>query len=280
MSPKRFRSEFRELLLELHWRQWCALGVAAQVEPEQNWVIDLEALVASSSRLGPLDARLTKRAREWLALNGDWVSTSRLRRIADAFKAATGADVQMAEPELHGRPRVVHPVVTQPALVQLQLRALLGMDVRADVFTYLLFNRSGNSSSISRALYVNQKRVYNILERWGSAGLVRRTSGGYSLVDAAVAPGIAEARNRVEWLNWTMTCMVLVRLHESMTRTGTDERYVLASLARDVAPDLEQQAAAVGITLERPDRYPGVDYFGPFSDGVVAWLRRLIDKPG
>jgi hypothetical protein len=61
MPPKRFKAELRESLLELHWRQWCALGVAGQVEPERHWVVYLEALVVSVSRLGQADARLLKR---------------------------------------------------------------------------------------------------------------------------------------------------------------------------------------------------------------------------
>ncbi|MBN2465522.1 hypothetical protein JXD38_07865 [candidate division WOR-3 bacterium] len=280
MSPKRFRAELRELLLELHWRHWCALGVAGQVAPEQHRVIDLEALIVSTSRLGPADARLTKRVREWLALNDDWVSTSRLRRIGEAFAAATGLEVPPAGPDAdaHAPAKVVRPVVTQPVLLQLRLRALLGMDVRADVFGYLLFNKSGNSSSISRALYVDQKRVYNVLERWKSAGFVRRTSGGYTLVPAAVPPAIEEEKNRVEWLNWTATCIALARLYESVTKSATDDRYVLASLARDLMSVLEPQAAAIGVALPSADRYPGAAYFEPFADGVIAWLRRLLGR--
>jgi hypothetical protein len=280
MSPKRFRAELRELMLELHWRQWCALGVAGHVEPEQHWALDLEALLASTSRLGPTDVRLTKRVREWLALNGDWVSSSRLRRIGHGFAAALDSDVPMVEPDAGAgeRAKVVRPVVPQPVLLQLQLRALLGLDVRADVFGYLLFNQSGNSSSISRALYVDQKRVYNVLERWYSAGFVRRTSGGYSLVAAAIPPAIAEARHCVEWVNWPATFAALARLSAAMTRAVADDEYVLASLARDVTPALESPTAAVGVTLPPANRYPGAAYLEPFSDAVVNWLRRLTDQ--
>lgn len=280
MSPKRFRTELRELLLELHWRQWCALGIAGHVDPERHRVIDLEALLVSSSRLRPADARLARRIGEWLGLNRDWVSTSRLRRIGDVFSAATGSEAPIIEPnaDAGGRNKVVRPVTTQPVLLQLQLRALLGNDVRADVFGYLLFNQHGNSSSISRALHVDQKRVYNVLERWNSAGFVRRTSGGYSLAAAAVPPLIEEAKARVEWLDWAATYVVLARLFESMTKAETDDRYVLASLASDVTSALESPAAAAGATLPPANRYPGAAYLEPFSDAVVDWLRRLIDQ--
>jgi hypothetical protein len=278
MSPKRFRTELRELLLELHWRQWCALGVAGQVEPERHWVVDLEALVVSVSRFGQADARLLKLAKEWLTLNRDWVSTPRLKRISRAFDPTKEAESLVPDAATRSRAKVVRPVVTQPVLLQLQLRALFGMDARADVFGYLLFNKSGNSSSIARALYVDQKRVYNILERWSAAGVVRRALGGYSLVPDAIPAAVAEARDRTEWVNWTTTYLALDRLHESLAKAATDDRYILASLARDIRAELEPQAAAVGVNMASADRYPGAAYFEPFADGVIAWLKRLLGR--
>lgn len=276
MSPKRFRSELRELLLELHWRQWCALGVAGQVEPERHWVVDLETLVVSTYRLGQTDSRLQKRAEEWLALDRDWVSTPRLRRISHSFNSPMEPEALVPAAATRSRTKVVRPVVTQPVLLQLQLRALFGMDARADVFGYLLFNKSGNSSSIARALYVDQKRVYNILERWSTAGVVRRAPGGYSLGSDAVPAAVAEARDQTAWLNWTTTYLVLDRLYETVAKATTDDRYILASLTRDARPELEPQAAAVGVNMAPADRYPGAAYFEPFADGIIAWLRRLL----
>lgn len=278
MSPKRFRAGFRELLLELHWRQWCALGVAGQVEPESHWVVDIETLVASISRLGQADSRLLKLASEWLALNREWVSTPRLRRISHAFDSKMDSEALVPDAATRSRTKVVRPVITQPVLLQLQLRALLGMDARADVFGYLLFNKSGNSSSIARALYVDQKRVYNVLGRWSTAGIVRRTPGGYSLVPDAIPAAVAGARDRTEWVNWTTTYLALDRLYDSMARAATDDRYILASLARDASPELEPQAAAVGVDLAPADRRPGAAYLEPFTNGVIAWLKRLLGR--
>jgi hypothetical protein len=278
MSPKRFRAELRELLLELHWRQVCALGVAGQVEPERHWVVDLEALVVSVSRLGQADARLLKLTREWLVLNREWVSTPRLRRIGHVFISTLGSEALVLDAATRSRSKIVKPVVTEPVLLQLQLRALFGMDARADVFGYLLFNRSGNSSSIARALYVDQKRVYNILERWSAAGVVRRAPGGYSLVPDAVPAAVADARDRTEWVNWTTTYLAFDRLYESMANAATDDCYILASSARDARPELEPQAAAVGANLASADRHPGSAYLEPFTDGVIAWLRRLLGR--
>jgi hypothetical protein len=278
-SPKRFRAELRERLLELHWRQWCALGVVAQVEPEQQWMVDLEALVASTARLGQEDARLHKLAGEWLGMNRGWVSNSRLSRIEQAFAASSPADAQAvlvpAEPASRGA-KVTRPVVTRPALLQLQLRALFGMDVRADVFGYLLFNKSGNSSSIARAVYVHQRRVYDVLERWDAAGIVRRASGGYVLATDAVPSVMARARRVTGWLNWTATYIVLSRMWMLARDAATDDRYVWSSLFRDVGREVESAASAVGIDVPRPEPYPGGAYFEPFAGAIISWLGRLL----
>jgi len=276
MSPNRFRAELRELRLELHWRQWCALGVAAQVKPESRWVVDLEALAVSTMALGQEDARLLRLAQEWLALNREWASTPRLRRIGHAFGNGLTTSVSGLLAGARGRAKVAKPVVTQPVLLQLQLRALLGMDVRADVFGYLLFHKDGNSSSIARAIYVDQRRVYDVLERWGAAGVVRRVPGGHSLVPDAVPAMAAEAREQTEWHNWTATYLTLDRLEKSLARVPAGDRYMASSLARDIGAEIEAQAAAVGVSMASADRYPGTAYFEPFADGVNAWLRRLL----
>jgi hypothetical protein len=280
MSPKRFRAELRERLLELHWRQWCALGVAGQVEPEKRWVVDLEALVVSTFALGHEDARLSKLARGWLGLNQEWVSTPRLRRIGQAFAPTEDSATSVPEQVVaaQGRAKATRPVVTQPVLLQLQLRALFGMDVRADVFGYLLFNKDGNSSSIARVLYVDQKRVYNVLERWNAAGIVRCAPGGYALMPDVVPDAVARARDETEWVNWAATYMALDRLHESLANAATDDRYVLSSLFRDVRAEIEPATAAVGIHVASADRHPGAAYFDPFADGVMAWLGRLVGR--
>jgi len=279
-SPKRFRAGFRELLLELHWRHWCALGITGQAEPEHRWIVDLEALAVSTLAFGQEDARLSRLAHEWLVMNREWVSTTRLRRIGRAFGnglVPTGSGSLVVT---HKRSKVAPPVVTQPVLLQLQLRALLGMDVRADAFWYLLFNTAGNSSSIARALHVDQRRVYDVLERWCGAGVVRKVTGGYSLVPDAIPAAVAEARNQTEWQNWTTTLLALARLNRLLTKVTTDDRYIVSSLARDVRADIEPQAAAVGVSMSPDDRYPGDAYFEPFAVGVTAWLERLVGRRG
>ncbi len=288
MSPKRFRNCLREALLELHWRQWCALGVPGQVEPEAHWVIDLEALAVSTFGVGAEDRRLLKLARRWLAVTRLSVSTARLKRIGDEFKAARLLSATQFSALLRSvcgtaprafadRLKLARLVVSQPVLLQLQLRALFGLDARADVFGYLLFNDTGNSSSIARGLRLHQKSAYRVLERWSAAGVVQRTRGGYALEPEAVPPSIRDAAwGGVEWLNWASVYHALDRLYMALALVHTDEAYVASSLFRDVQPEVEAIARALGVRLPSPARHPGAAYFEPFAAAAGNILTRLL----
>lgn len=80
-----FREELQNRLLEIHWRQWSALGVASHVAPETKWIIDLEALTVSTLAIGLQDKRLLATCIEWLVKNREWINSARFRRIADVF---------------------------------------------------------------------------------------------------------------------------------------------------------------------------------------------------
>jgi hypothetical protein len=82
---KAFKEELKSKLLEIHWRQWSALGVATHVSPEQRWIIDLEALTLSTLTIGFEDKRLFSTCIEWLVKNAEWLNTARFKRIAGVF---------------------------------------------------------------------------------------------------------------------------------------------------------------------------------------------------
>lgn len=85
LSLREFRERFTDGLLQTHWRQWAALGVATHVQPEEGWIIDLEALTVSTLTLGLRDARLFGASLEWLIRHGEWLNLPRLKRIAKVF---------------------------------------------------------------------------------------------------------------------------------------------------------------------------------------------------
>lgn len=78
---KDFRDEYLEKLLDLIWRQWCALGVAGTGEPESRRVIDPEALLAITATMARYEARIFDEALDWLQVNGRFINIQRLKTI-------------------------------------------------------------------------------------------------------------------------------------------------------------------------------------------------------
>lgn len=78
-----FRSELRDRLLDLAWRQWTCAGLSGRVAPWSNAIIDPEALLLFTCTIGRHDQRLFDGVLEWLGANGDFMNVQRLKRIAD-----------------------------------------------------------------------------------------------------------------------------------------------------------------------------------------------------
>ncbi|MFP4081740.1 MAG: hypothetical protein ACLFVG_03170 [Candidatus Aminicenantes bacterium] len=84
-SLKKFKEDFKNNLLDIHWKQWGCLGVASQLEEEKRWIIDLEALLSSTIYIGQFDKRLLTSALEWVYKYGEWINVSRLKRIGSIY---------------------------------------------------------------------------------------------------------------------------------------------------------------------------------------------------
>ena len=80
-SLKKFKGEYLTLLLDFLWRQWSALGVAGQVRANDDWVVDLEALLLLTCTVGRHDPRLFDEMLDWLQTNGWLINVMRLKRI-------------------------------------------------------------------------------------------------------------------------------------------------------------------------------------------------------
>lgn len=85
LSLTQFKERFTQGFLEVQWKHWSALGVASHVEPEERWLIDIEALTLSTLIAGFQDTRLLNASIEWLIKNSDWLNLQRLKRIAKTF---------------------------------------------------------------------------------------------------------------------------------------------------------------------------------------------------
>jgi hypothetical protein len=83
-SLREFKEKFYNALLDIHWKQWVALGVASHVRPEKTWIIDLEPLVVSTLAIGLQDKPFI--LIDGVAVKkGEWINLSRLKRIVRVF---------------------------------------------------------------------------------------------------------------------------------------------------------------------------------------------------
>jgi hypothetical protein len=82
MSLNDLRQTLNIELARFLWRQWSQLGVAGDVEFRDSWIIDPEALIVFTMKMGRHDPRLFDEMIDWTVRNGRWISLQRLKNIA------------------------------------------------------------------------------------------------------------------------------------------------------------------------------------------------------
>jgi len=311
MSPRKFRKEFLDRLLKLHWRQWTALGVAGTETPERHWIIDLEALLVSTYTIGLKDRRLFNGMLEWVQKNGFWINNARLKRIGSYFQVKTPAkeefllshqDFTLLLDTIRRKTqhrkiiseyskiiRSFRPrgIVTKPRLIsshvllQLSFRALCGIDARAEILLYLLTHECGNSNSIARETFHNQRNVYKILKRFSEVGIVtiyRKTRAkDYSLNRKKVLLRTLGINKLPKYLNWTRLFRTLDLLLKVIFRPECEDTYLLSSLFRDHADKMREIGHWLNVDVPDPELYLGEKYFLPVAQSFLRVLDRLIN---
>ena len=282
-SLQEFNFNFLNDLRNLHWRQWAALGVAAHIEPENEAVIDIEALIVSTFVILKLDIRLFESMLEWVNRYKDFVMVARINRIAGEFSKRTiGKNLRLIDEDkadllkqikkyrefykglredypkdletvdidyvkdnlFRGKKIISQPDFSNSSALHLKLRSFTGTDTRADVLFYLLLSDEGNSYSIAKEIFHDQKNVYRILEQWSDAGMVTK---------------IEEARknryllnNKNEWLklfgytsfpkyvNWTRVFLLYNTIAKALvTEPWRNDEYLMTSLLNDLENEIK-----------------------------------------
>ena len=186
-----YSDEVRELVLGTLWSLWAELGLSGWERHHQDSAVDLEALIAATARLAPLDARLTEEALDWCVTNGRIVSAVRLKhlkgaadaatqRAMDAFAGVVNANSRFSWPGAAAAGvftptgRSAAPQLERPALIQLRLRALWGVSARAEVLRVMLADgdRFLGISEVSLAAAFGKDAVAEALDCLHRGGLL------------------------------------------------------------------------------------------------------------
>jgi hypothetical protein len=155
MPETSFSDQVRGLVLDIAWSLWAELGVSGWLRRHKKTAVDLEALLIATATLARDDARLRDETLDWCVTKHRLVSAVRLRnwlRTAEPdFQAAFG-DFSMTVKQHarvpwpgDGQPYPFAPTgrsaalgLHRPALIQLRLRAIVGVSVRAEILRLTL----------------------------------------------------------------------------------------------------------------------------------------------
>ena len=181
---------------------------------------------------------------------------------------------------LRVRDIVTKPKLRDPSLLQILLRGFFGVDAHVETLINLLVNDSGNSNSIAKEIFYNQKNVYGMLERWTDVQVVSKMSGNkaasYSLIrkkELLTALGLKETPR---YLNWVRTFVVLDRIAKALsTSPWSEDEYLFSSFFRDLSRESKPIAKVLNVKAPEPASYPGKEYFLPFALMTLKILKEL-----
>ncbi len=249
-------------LVDFLWRQWTSLGVPGNRASEGDWMIDPEALLLTTTRIGRHDARLLDLAIDWLHSYGRSINLQRLRRLQGQWptsdeRVLSGISDILAEqsvmrkwqlpregfrfpdpaeslfianagasPPVFGEPDArferygllrarweprnacLSPRSDLPCNLLWTLRALFGVNARAEIMAWLLTHESGHPAAIAMATGYFSKSIQVTLNEMEQSGHVRSERDGREKKFRLHRPhwsfliASPDSRSFPRWINW------------------------------------------------------------------------------
>lgn len=263
---KRLRQEIDALALDLAWSLWAELGVDGAVRRHDWQAIDLERLIIFTAHLGGADHRLRASTIDWCIANTRFASAFRLRNLAEQarretreafgrFAATVRTHAKTPWPG-HGDPltlfhpeRAGSPDLRRPSLVQLRLRALVGVSARAEILKLMLADpdRAQSASTLAEDAAYGKGSVAQSLEMLTMAGIVQVQPQGNRLLYRLARPD--ELAQALLWLPslfpdwWPIFSIVEALFDYAHAAPGPGYPHRLASLQKllkQIDPDLHR----------------------------------------
>jgi hypothetical protein len=213
----RLSQEMDAHALDLAWSQWAELGVDGSARRHDWQAIDLEALIIFTSHLGEADTRLRASAIDWCITHSRFASAFRLRNLAEQASAATRAAFGSFAATVRAHTKapwpgqgdpltLLHPGRTgspdlrRPSLVQLRLRALVGVSARAEILKLMLAepDRPQSASTLAEDAAYGKGSVAQALDMLTQAGIVQVQPDANRLLYRLSRPG--ELAQTLQWL--------------------------------------------------------------------------------
>jgi hypothetical protein len=179
---------------------------------------------------------------------------------------------------LRGRSRRFRPVPSTNLV--LQLRALLGINVRCEIVLYLLTHEAAHPSQIAREAYYFERAIQGTLVDMSRSGVVRLRASArekhYWLLPQYWAALLDQAEPWPQWTTWPPLFSALEQIWLKLSDPGLEgldpllQSSELRQLMLDVRPAL--QRARFDTRLSDDRNYLGADYLPVFISDVMSLL--------
>jgi DNA-binding transcriptional ArsR family regulator len=229
----------RELLRSL----WAELGVEGAPRRHDWQAIDLEPLIVFTAMVA--DAALRDRTLSWCTVNSRHLSPARLNRVASELGQSAAHSLKRYTDALRRRSRrarvSVSPDLRRPSLIQLRLRALVGVTARAEVLRLLLAepHQGKSAAAIAGAAGYGRAGLAQALDMLTVAGVATARREGDDVVYRLCRPSeLAQALSGMpaRFPDWQATFRVVA---------------AILDYARDTAGRAASRAAAAAEAVER-----------------------------
>ena len=288
----RLAHEVDGLALDLAWSLWGELGVDG-VRRRHDWqAIDLEPLIIFTSSIGNLDSRLRANSIDWCIANARFASTFRLRNLAEQagppmreafgrYAATVKAHAKVPWPA-KGEPlalwtseHIAAPDLRRPSLIQLRLRALVGVSARAEILKLMLAEseRGHAASALAEAAGYGKGSISQALDLLTMAGIVYVQPTANRLVYRLAHPD--ELAAALQWLpavfpDWWPIFKVAAAIAElAHARSISPSARVLQ--AQKVLDGLGPDLRRLGIAEQAP-RPTGPASYTEFEHWAITFL--------
>lgn len=275
----------RDLLLSL----WSELGIEGAPRRHDLQAIDLEPLIVFTVLFA--DAALRARAIDWCSINRRYVSLARLNHFSWLFGHASRQAFKRYTAPLAAGARSVGrtaarsrktrtggaPDLRRPSLVQLRLRALVGVSARAEVLKLLIAgpDEPRSAASLGGRAGCGKGRLTQALDALAAAGIVSPESGeGARTVYRLNRPSeLAQALSGLpaRFPDWPAVFLVV----------GAILDYSRASAGRGSTARVEAAAGAVENVRDHIARVPGASRPPTVTDDASVldferWARDFV----
>ncbi len=256
------KNQFQDKIFDFLWQQWSILGVAGTAKPDENRIIDPEALLLFSLSICRYEPRLFDEIIDWLFQNGHFINVQRLSQIQKKYDFDCGPQLSAVaelltkkssyrlkwsglakkyyqkdkEPLFFAREATPLPCPTEKdanpeflshglkrgqinlrgysqafdvhssACLLLRLRALIGINARAEILCLLASVKEIHPSEAARITGYYQKTIQTTLVEMAQSGAILvRTSKKEKFY--RLKPGVLDALLKLEdkspqWINW------------------------------------------------------------------------------